>query len=239
MIKQRQDREGRQIAMDIMAAAIAHEINQPLTSMVMNANAALRWMAKATPDLDKARASLTSIVNDAHRANQMISGIRSMFKRDVHGRTWLSVNDIVRDVVTMIEVDLRTERIFISLQLRDGLPQIVADRGQLQQVFLNLSMNAIEAMRPITDRARLLRIKSDVIIESSHVLVTIEDFGTGIDEKDRHRIFEPFYTTKPSGTGIGLAICRSIIESHEGSLGVSANDPCGTIFHVALPSRQS
>jgi signal transduction histidine kinase len=239
VMKQRQDREGRQIAMDAMAASIAHEINQPLGAMVTNANAALRWMANATPDLDEARAALERIVNDGQRANQVIGSIRSMFKKDLHGRVPLSINDLVREVVTMIEVDLRTQRVSISLELREGLPQLIADRGQLQQVFLNLSLNAIEAMRLVTDRARLLRIKSDIIQESSHVLVTFEDSGTGIDVKDEHRIFEPFFTTKSSGTGIGLTICKSILESHGGSLHVCANDPYGTIFHVALPSRDS
>jgi signal transduction histidine kinase len=207
--------------------------------MVTNANAALRWMANATPDLDEARAALERIVNDGQRANQVIGSIRSMFKKDLHGRVPLSVNDLVREVVTMIEVDLRTQRVSISLELREGLPQLIADRGQLQQVFLNLSANAIEAMRLVTDRVRLLRIRSDIIQESSHVLVTFEDSGTGIDVKDEHRIFEPFFTTKSSGTGIGLAICKSILESHGGSLHVSANDPYGTIFHVVLPSRVS
>jgi signal transduction histidine kinase len=239
VMKQRQDREGRQIAMDAMAASIAHEINQPLGAMVTNANAALRWMANATPDLDEARAALERIVNDGQRANQVIGSIRSMFKKDLHGRVPLSVNDLVREVVTMIEVDLRTQRVSISLELREGLPQLIADRGQLQQVFLNLSANAIEAMRSVTDRARLLRIKSDIIQESSHVLVTFEDSGTGIVVKDGHRIFEPFFTTKSTGTGIGLTICKSILESHGGSLHVCANDPYGTIFHVALPSRDS
>jgi signal transduction histidine kinase len=238
VMKQRQDREGRQIAMDVMAASIAHEINQPLGAMVANANAALRWMANAPPDLDEARAALTRIVKDGQRANQIIGGIRSMFKKDIHGRVQLGVNDLVREVATMIEVDLRTLRISISLELREGLPQLIADRGQLQQVLLNLCANAIEAMR-FVDRARLLRIRSDIIKESSYVMVTIEDSGTGIDEKNRDRIFEPFFTTKSSGTGIGLAICRSIIESHGGSLQASANHPYGTIFHVALPSRDS
>jgi signal transduction histidine kinase len=229
VMKHRQDREGRQIAMDVMAASIAHEIKQPLGAMVTNANAALRWMAKATPDLDEARAALKRIVDEGQRANQIIGGIRSMFKKDIHGRAQLAVNDLVREVATMIEVDLRTQRASISLELREGLPHLIADRGQLQQVFLNLCANAIDAMR-FVDRVRLLRIKSDIIKESSHVLVTIEDSGIGIDEKNRDRIFEPFFTTKSSGTGIGLTICRSIVESHGGSLQVSANNPYGTSF---------
>jgi signal transduction histidine kinase len=206
--------------------------------MVANANAALRWMANATPDLDEARGALARIVKDGERTNQIIGGIRSMFKKDIHGRVQLSVNDLVREVATMIEVDLRTQRISISLELSEGLPQLIADRGQLQQVFLNLCANAIEAMR-FVDRARLLRIRSDIIKGSSYIMVTIEDSGTGIDGKNGDRIFDPFFTTKSSGTGIGLTICRSIIEPHGGSLQVSSNHPYGTIFHVALPSRDS
>jgi signal transduction histidine kinase len=155
-----------------------------------------------------------------------------MFKKDVHGRARFDVNDVVREELAVVDIDLRTQQVSVSTELRDGLPQLVADRGQLQQVFLNLIMNAIEAMRPVPDRARLLRIRSDIIQESSSVLVTIEDSETGIDRKYEDRIF----TTKSTGTGIGLTICRSIIESHGGSLQVSANNPYGTIFHIVLPS---
>jgi signal transduction histidine kinase len=136
----------------------------------------------------------------------------------------------------MVDLDLRTQRISVSTELRDGLPRLLADRGQLQQVFLNLITNAIEAMRSVTDRAHQLRIRSEIIREYSGVLVTVEDSGTGIANENKQNIFEPFFTTKPTGTGIGLTVCRSIIESHGGSLEASANNPYGTIFHVALPS---
>ena len=139
----------------------------------------------------------------------------------------------------MVDIDLRTQRVSVSIELREGLPQLLADRGQLQQVFLNLIMNAIDAMRSVTDRVRLLRIRSDNGQESSSVLVTIEDSGAGIDRNDKDRIFEPFFTTKSTGTGIGLTICRSIIESHGGTLRASANKPYGTIFHVALPGGET
>jgi signal transduction histidine kinase len=123
--------------------------------------------------------------------------------------------------------------------MRETLPQLLANRAQLEEVFVNLIMNPIEAMHSVTNRARLLRISSDIVQEPSTVLVTIEDTGTGIDSKDKERIFEPFFTTKSEGTGIGLAICRAIVESHGGSLHASANHPYGTIFHVALPSGSS
>ena len=153
--------------MDAMAASIAHEINQPLAAMVANGNAGLRWLERATPDVDEARAAFTRIVNDGRRASEVIAGIRAMFKKDIHGRARLSVNDLVREVLAMIDLDLRSQRVSVSLELREGLPQLLADRGQLQQVFLNLMVNALDAMRPVTGRARVLRIRSDIIPASS------------------------------------------------------------------------
>jgi signal transduction histidine kinase len=236
VMNRRRDREGREIAMDAMAASIAHEIGQPLGAMVANSNAGLRWLDRATPDIDKARAAFTRIVNDGHRASEVISGVRSMFKKDIHGRSPLDVNELVRGVLTMIDRDLRSQRVSVSLELREGLPQLLADRGQLQQVFLNLMMNSIEAMRSVTDRARLLRIRSDIAPEPPSVVVMIEDSGTGIDRKDKDRIFDPFFSTKSTGTGVGLTICQSIIRAHGGNLRASDNNPYGTIFHVALPT---
>jgi signal transduction histidine kinase len=235
MMRLHAERAARQTAMDAMAASIVHEINQPLAAMVANGNAGLRWLERATPELDEVSAALRSIVADGHRANEVIIGIRSMFKKDIRGRKRLGINDLVREVLKMVELELRVEEISVATELRDGLPQLLADRAQLQQVFLNLVMNAMDAMRPITGRARLLRIRSDIIQDSNSVVVAVEDSGTGIDRKDQDRIFEPFFTTKSTGTGIGLAICQSIIESHGGTLQVSANNPHGTIFHVTLP----
>jgi signal transduction histidine kinase len=236
VMRQRGEREERQTAMDAMAASIAHEINQPLAAMVTNANAAVRWLTSATPDLDEARAALRHIVDDGHRASEVIGGIRSMFKKGAHGRLLFEINDLVREILTMVELDLRNHRVSVTTDLRNGLPRLLADRGQLQQVFFNLTMNAIEAMGSVTDRARVLRISSDIIHEPPGIAVAVEDSGTGIKDVDKDRIFEPFFTRKSTGTGIGLTICRSIIESHGGSLRVSAGKPYGTIFQVTLPS---
>jgi signal transduction histidine kinase len=235
VMRQRGEREARHIAMDAMAASIAHEVNQPLGAIALNSQSALLFLARTPPDIEQARAALENIASDSVRGGEVIVSLRAMFKKDVHGRVWFSVNDLVREVITIVDVDLRAQQITISTELRDGVPRLFADRGQLQQVLLNLIMNAVEAMRSIAGRARRLRITSDVIQGSSGVLVTIEDSGTGIDRKDKARIFEPFFTTKSTGTGIGLTICRSIIESHGGTLRASANQPHGTIFHVALP----
>jgi signal transduction histidine kinase len=235
VLRQRSARDARQIAMDAMAASIAHEVSQPLTAMVTNAHAGLLWLTNKTPNVDEARASLEGIVSDGHRAGEVIRSVRAMFKSDVRGRVWLSINDIVREVLKVLEIDLRMQGVSVSTELREGLPKIFVHRGQLQQVFLNLVTNAIEAMT-VTGRVRSLRITSNIDSKSSDVVVTVEDTGTGIDKQNKDRIFETFFTTKATGTGMGLTICRSIIESHGGNLEVSANIPYGTIFHVVLPS---
>jgi signal transduction histidine kinase len=228
--------EARLIAMDTMAASIAHEINQPLSAMVTNANAALRWLTRMSPDLDEARSSLERIVNDGHRASEVIGSIRSMFKKNARGRLSLDANQLIREALTMVDLDLRNQRVSVVTDLRDDIPQLIADRGQLQQVILNLITNAIEAMGSVTDRVRLLRIRSDIADGLPGVMVSVEDSGTGIDDKDKDFIFDSFFTTKAAGTGVGLAVCRSIIESHGGNLRASVNRPFGTIFQVTLPS---
>jgi signal transduction histidine kinase len=233
MIRQRRERESRQVAMDSMAAAIAHELKQPLAAISAYGYAAMRWMEK--PDFDEMRVSIKCMISNAHHASEVIDGIRSLFKKDTRGRAWLDVNELVRQVLRTVDAHLRTQRVSVSTELREGLPQLFANRVQLEEMFVNLIMNAIEAMNSVTDRARLLRISSDIIHEPSSVQVTVEDAGMGLG-KDKERIFEAFYTTKSEGTGIGLAICRAIVETHGGSLHASANKPYGTIFHVALPT---
>jgi len=235
VMRQRAARQARQVAMDAMAASIAHEINQPLGAIAASGSAGLRWLTKATPDIDAACAALNRIVDDSHRASAVIGSIRSMYRKDSHGRAWIGMNDLLRDTLTMAEVELRTHRVSVATELRDELPKLFGDRGQLQQVIQNLILNAIEAMATVPDRARLLRIGTDITQDSDDVVVRIEDYGIGIAEKDKEHIFEPFFTTKSAGTGIGLTICRSIIESHGGRLLVYSNHPGGTIFEVVLP----
>ena len=243
VMRLRREREGRDIAMDQMAASIAHEVNQPLGAIALNSQAALLFLARVSPNvdpnIDKVRGALEAIISDSDRGSAVIAGLRAMFKKGAHKRTLFDVNDLVREVLTMLEVDLLSQCVSVSVELRQRIPRVLADRGQLQQVLLNLIMNAIEAMRSVTDRARRLRVTSDITHEPSGVVITIQDSGTGIDRKDKDRIFEPFFTTKSTGTGIGLTICRSIIESHGGNLRVSVNNPYGTIFHVTLPKDDS
>ena len=237
-LRRRSNSEGRQIAMDAMVASIAHEVNQPIGAMSFNSEAAIMLLSQTPPNIDEARAALEAIVSDGARAAMVIASLRSMFKRDTPQRTRVDVNDLLQEVLKLVDADLWSHKITIAIELRESLPQLRADRVQLQQVFLNLFMNAIEAMRPVTDRVRLLRIRSDFIQERSGVLITVEDSGTGILPTDKDRIFEPFFSTKSTGTGIGLAICKSIVEAHGGHLGAAANRPHGAIFHVALPEGE-
>ena len=236
ILRQRNERDARQIAMDAMAASIAHEIRQPLASIVLNGETALFCLTGATSNLDVARDALRCVVDDSHRASAVIKGIRSMFQKGAHGKILLDINELVRDTLKMVDLDLRTYGILAETDLRNGAPQLLGDRGQLQQVFLNLISNAIEAMSPVTDRARNLQVRTRVVQGSSDVVVTVEDSGTGLGGEDKDRIFEPFFTTKSAGTGVGLTICQMIIESHGGSLVASANKPYGAIFEVTLPS---
>jgi signal transduction histidine kinase len=237
VLAQHRERQVRQVAMDAMAAAIAHEVRQPLAAIVNDGHAGLNFIG--APDLDEARVCFESMISCARRAGEVIDGIRSLYKKDTLGRAWLEINEVVRGVLAMVDADLQTYGVSVSTDLRDGLPLLRANRPQLEEVFLNLITNAIEAMHAVDGGARLLRLSSEVIRDSSTVWITIEDSGIGINGKDKDRVFEPFFTTKSKGMGIGLAICRAIIESHGGTLQASANKPYGTIFHLALPTSDS
>jgi signal transduction histidine kinase len=238
-LRRRSSREGRQIAMDAMAASVAHEVNQPIAAMTFNSEAALLLLGQKPPNLDEARAALEAIVADGARAGAVVASLRAMFKRDTHQRVRIDVNELLQDVLKIVDTEIRSQQVLVSTELAGSIGRVFADRAQLQQVFLNLFVNAIEAMRGITDRARVLQIKSDVIQGKSGILVTVGDSGPGIDSKDKTRILEPFFSTKATGTGIGLAICKSIIEAHGGHIRVSDNHPRGAIFHVALPDDVS
>jgi len=225
----------RRTTLAATTASIAHEINQPLAAIVANGNAGLRWLASAQPDIDEVREVLKRIVADGHRTSDIIASIRAMFRKDSQPGTPLSVNDLVRDVLALAQGELDSHRIVLQTELREDLPQIVGERVPLQQVLLNLTMNAVEAMNAVTDRGRLLSVKTQTHDEKD-VLVTVTDSGTGIDQKNMNRIFEAFFTTKPQGMGMGLSICRSIVEAHGGQLWAAPGSPHGSRFHVRLPT---
>jgi PAS domain S-box-containing protein len=223
------------MAMGEMAASIAHEINQPLAAIVANGNAGLRLLTSATPDLEEARAALRCIVNDSHRASEVIGGIRLMYKKDDHAKAPQDINELIREVLTLVRGEVEHQRISVRMELFGKLPQVLGNQVQLRQVFVNLIMNAVDAMSTVVGRPRILRLKTQVH-EFNNLLITVEDSGMGIDPKNIDRIFDAFFTTKPHGMGMGLSICRSMIESHDGRLSVSVGQPHGSIFQVLLPT---
>jgi PAS domain S-box-containing protein len=231
-------RVSRQITLGTMTASIAHEINQPLSAIVLNANAALRFLSRPEPDLKAAHAALTPIVEDGHRASQVIASVRAMFGKDGGERTALDLNDLLRQVLTIAHGELESHQVSLQIDMGDRLPRVMGDRVPLQQVFLNLIMNAVEAMAAVSNRPRVLTASSE-IDETHRVLIKLKDSGTGIDPNDMERIFDAFFTTKSNGMGLGLAICRSIVEAHGGRLWASAAIPHGSVFHVALPSTNT
>jgi signal transduction histidine kinase len=217
-----------------MSASIAHEINQPLAAIVSSANASLRWLANSAPNLEGISAALKRIVSDGHRASQVIESVRTLVKKDAQEKTLNNLNDIVGEVLALLRSELTDHQVAVKSVLTEDYARVLADRTQLQQVILNLVKNAIEAMTTVTDRARILRIGSGAK-ENGEVFITIEDSGSGIDPKVMDRIFEPFFTTKSHGMGMGLSICRTIVEAHDGRLTAVTAHPHGSVFQVILP----
>jgi signal transduction histidine kinase len=232
---QRREREARLMTLDVLSASIAHEMRQPLASIVTNVDAASRWMGRPTPDLDEVKATLEQIRNSAYRARDLIGSIRAMVKRDGRNRAALNLNDLVHEVLALMKGEFQRNRISVELELDENLPLTKGDRIQLQQVLTNLMTNAIEAMAE-KKWPRILRIKS-ATEEPNGVLISVADTGKGIDPKIVDRIFNPLFTTKSSGMGLGLAICRSIIEGHDGRLWVSAGPEGGSVFQFVLPAN--
>jgi signal transduction histidine kinase len=225
----------RLVTMGAMTASIAHEVNQPLAAIVTNSNAALRWLALGEPDIAEANAALKRIVKDGHRASQVIASVRSTFKKEQSERTLLSLNDLVQEALQLAQPGIQGSQATVTMDLAERLPDVLADRVQLQQVLINLIINAAEAMTQTVDRERSLSIATR--LQDGEVHITVADSGDGIDPEHLNRIFEPFFTTKASGMGLGLAICRSIVEAHGGRLWVTSSDPRGSTFHVALACR--
>src|SRR5262245_24679252 len=232
VMAQRREREARLMTMDVLSASIAHEMNQPLASIVTNADAASRWMARPTPDLGEVKATLHQIRNSAYRARDLIGSIRAMVKRDDRNRVPLDLNDLVREGLALTERELQRNRVSVEVELGEHLPLVNGNRVQLQQVLVNLITNAIDAMAEKT-WPRILRIES-AVQEPGGVLISVADTGKGIDPKIVDRIFNPLFTTKSKG--MGLAICRSIIEGHDGRLQVSAGAEGGSVFQFVLPA---
>jgi PAS domain S-box-containing protein len=217
-----------------LTASIAHEVNQPLSGIVTRANAALRWLSGQSPNVEKARETLRQIVDAGHRASDVVASVRAMFKKDTLDKSTVDVNELIRSVLGFAYFDLRHHRVESQVHLGEHVPSIIASGVQLQQVILNLVMNAIEAMSDV--EPRVLTIKSEYS-QPNRLRVSIADTGCGIDPSHLHRIFDPLFTTKARGMGMGLPICRSIVESHEGRIWVSGGTSGGSIFQIELPTN--
>jgi C4-dicarboxylate-specific signal transduction histidine kinase len=225
----------RVTTMGELTASLAHELNQPIAAAITNANTCVRWLARDRPDLEEARLAAQRMVKDGTRAADIISRIGLLFKKDSPPREWVDVNEVVREMIILLGGE--TARYLISVQpaLAADLPQVMGDRVQLQQVLMNLMINGIDAMKDV-DGTRELIIKSQRA-ENEQVMVSVTDSGVGLPPHPADQIFNAFFTTKPHGTGMGLRISRSIIESHGGRLWAADNSPRGASFHFTLPTR--
>ena len=215
-----------------LSAAITHEIKQPITGIVTMANAALRWISRENPDIGRAREAMNKVVAAGHHASDVITNVRGLFGKDTQKKVPTDINKLIRTVLGLVHIDLRKHGIESQVNLSEQLPPIIGNEVQLQQVILNLVMNAIESMHLV--QPRMLSIKSETTGHDS-VCVSIADTGSGIDVANLSRIFKPMFTTKARGMGMGLSICKSIIEAHNGRIWASINAPRGSIFHFELP----
>ncbi len=225
----------RVTAMGELTASLAHEVNQPIAAAVTDANTCLRWLTRDEPDLEEARQAASRVVKDAARASDIIRRTRSLFKKDTPQRELVDVNDVIREMIILLRGEATRYSISVQTELSEGLPKLMADRVQLQQVLMNLMINSIQAMKHVS-WPRQLAVKSQWA-EDEQLVVSVSDTGVGLPAQQADQIFDAFFTTKSDGTGMGLRISRSIVESHGGRLWASDNSPHGASFHLTLPSK--
>jgi PAS domain S-box-containing protein len=228
-------RINRVTAMGELTASLAHEANQPIAAAVTDANTCLRWLTRDEPDLGEARDAASRMVKDAARAAEIIARIRSFFTKGSSQRELVDINELIRGMIDLLRSEASRYSIAMRAELSDGLPEIMGDRVQLQQVLMNLMMNSIEAMKDVNGRRELF-IKSEMA-EDEQLMISVSDTGVGLPPQQAEQIFNAFFTTKPEGTGMGLRISRTIVESHGGRLWPSGNFPRGACFHFTLPSK--
>ena len=219
-----------------LAASIAHEVNQPLAAIVTNGEVCMRWLDREVPDLAEVRERVGGMISDGRRASEIIQRLRSLSKKTETQKAALDINGAISEVIPLVQQEVLSHRVSLRLDLAPTLPAVLGDRVQLQQVIINLIVNGMEAMAPVTDRPRELLVRSQRD-DSGQVLVAVEDAGVGIDSENANKLFNAFFTTKPSGMGMGLSICRSIIENHGGTLWASSNAGPGATFQFVLPSH--
>ncbi|AKJ96736.1 two-component sensor histidine kinase [Pseudomonas sp. Cab53] len=218
-----------------LAASIAHEVNQPLAAVANSSSACLRWMANDPPNLPKARQAVERILADTHRASDIIARLRGMARHQAPTKQWLNVADTVNAALRLLAGELNEQNIHLRVQIQEGLPPMLVDEVQIQQVLLNLAMNAIDALRQVDDDdRRTLDVRAG--LEAGQLHFSVSDQGKGLAGNDHERVFDAFYSTKPDGMGMGLAISRSIIEAHDGRIWVASNPQSGATFHFTLPA---
>jgi two-component system sensor kinase FixL len=220
-----------------LAASIAHEVNQPLAGIVTNGEACLRWLGRDVPQLDEVGNAVQRMISDGRRASEVVRGLRALSKKGTTQTAPLNLNDVVGDALPLVQREVANLRVSVTLDLAPGLPMVLGDRVQLQQVVINLLVNAIHAMAHLVDRPRELAIRTRQY-EADQVLFAVQDSGRGIDPDIESRLFSPFFTTKSDGMGMGLSICRSIIESHGGRVWAARNSGAGATFQFAVPSQR-
>jgi PAS domain S-box-containing protein len=224
----------RVAAMGQLSASIAHEIKQPLAAARINADTCIRWLRIKPPNLTKALETAARLTDDVIRANEIVDGVQSLFRKTETEHSWLNINDVINDVIELLRSEMHYRHVSIDVKLQSNLPPVFGDKIQLQQILVNLVMNGAEAMSDVSDRPRTMLVKSEA--ESTDALaVSVEDSGVGLDAAAADKIFEAFFSTKPSGTGMGLSICRSIVESYGGRIQALPRHPFGATFQFTLP----
>jgi C4-dicarboxylate-specific signal transduction histidine kinase len=226
----------RLTTMGELVVSIAHELNQPLMAIVTNAETCLQWLSGANPDLEEARKAAERVIRNGHRAGDVIASVRALVRKCSSGMTRLDMNGMITEILDLMRAEIRLHEVVLSTELLPSVEPVWADRVQIEQVLVNLIMNAVEAMSLVVGRPRTLRISSES--DGDNVLVAIADSGPGIELSKADQIFESFFTTKPEGLGMGLSICRSILEAHRGRIWASQNLPHGSILRFTLPAAK-
>jgi C4-dicarboxylate-specific signal transduction histidine kinase len=224
----------RVATLEKLAASIAHEINQPLAAIVMNGGACMKWLDREVPDLEEVRSAARRIIADASRAAEIVRLLGALSRKATPEYRLLNINDLVTETIPLLRREVASHGAILHLDLHSDVPPVAGDKVQLQQVVINLVINGIQAMSGIAGRESLLTIRSQRH-RGKGVLVSVVDSGTGIDPEDLKTLFDPFFTTKPAGMGMGLSICRSIIDALGGEIGASNNPDFGAAFHFILP----
>jgi signal transduction histidine kinase len=222
------------ITVATFASSIAHEVNQPVAAIMANSEAALRWLAKSPPNLEEARAALERITRDADRTSAVLGRTRGMLTKDLGRRQTVKVNSLLHEALGFTELQRKRASIRIETEFDEGLPEAWGDPVQVQQVAVNLITNAIDSLKAVSGRKRVLKLSTAVTGEGD-IRISVADNGSGVDETNAAQIFTHLFTTKSGGIGLGLPICKAIVEAHGGRLDMTHNDPCGAVFSFTLP----